>query len=101
MTYQAKNPSAFINQINDEGSKAEAVEWLQRIYDELCACREHLRVEQVRNDQFKRMLDPIWDYVDSLPADQVPWGAQKTLWLVNDHKRLREEAFEPPKDDTT
>lgn len=32
-------PAAFINSIADEGSKREAVEWLQRTWNELCALR--------------------------------------------------------------
>lgn len=35
MTYQAKHPAAFINNIADEGTKAEAIEWLQKTWDEL------------------------------------------------------------------
>src|SRR5690348_10626363 len=34
--YQARHPAAFINSIADEGTKAEAVEWLQRTWDDLC-----------------------------------------------------------------
>lgn len=37
--YQAKHPAAFINNIADEGTKAEAIEWLQRTWDELQALR--------------------------------------------------------------
>lgn len=34
--------AAFINNIADEGSKAEAVEWLQRTWDELQTLRNIL-----------------------------------------------------------
>jgi hypothetical protein len=34
VTYQAKHPAAFINVIAEDGTKAEAVEWLQRTWDE-------------------------------------------------------------------
>lgn len=37
--YTARHPAAFINAIADEGTKAEAVEWLQRTWDELCDLR--------------------------------------------------------------
>lgn len=33
--YQAKHPAAFINVIAENGNQEEAVEWLQRVYDEL------------------------------------------------------------------
>lgn len=34
-TYTAKHPAAFINAIYESGTKEEAIEWLQRVYDEL------------------------------------------------------------------
>lgn len=37
--YTARHPAAFINAIADEGTKSEAVEWLQRTWDELCDLR--------------------------------------------------------------
>ena len=46
MTYQAKYPAAFINVIHEEGTKAEAVEWLQRTWDELQDLRQELRCER-------------------------------------------------------
>jgi hypothetical protein len=39
----AKYPAAFINAIADEGSKTEAVQFLQRTWDELCEIKETLR----------------------------------------------------------
>ena len=33
-------PAAFINAIAEEGTKAEAVEWLQKLWNENCALRE-------------------------------------------------------------
>ena len=36
----AKHPAAFINAIADEGTKAEAIEWLQKTWDELCDLRD-------------------------------------------------------------
>lgn len=42
MTYQAKHPAAFINVIADEGDKAEALEWLQRTWDELQDLRKDM-----------------------------------------------------------
>lgn len=47
-------PAAFINAIADEGSKHEAILWLQRTWDELCYVREQLETltrEQSRNER--------------------------------------------------
>lgn len=40
-------PAAFINAIAEEGTKAEAVEWLQKTWNELCAIRDEY--QQVLN----------------------------------------------------
>lgn len=40
MTDYPRRNAAFINAIAEEGTKAEAVEWLQKTWDELCAVRE-------------------------------------------------------------
>jgi hypothetical protein len=34
--FMAKHPAAFINAIADEGTKAEAIQYLQETWDELC-----------------------------------------------------------------
>jgi predicted metal-dependent hydrolase len=36
------HPAAFINAIAEEGTKAEAIEWLQKTWDELCEVRLEL-----------------------------------------------------------
>ena len=33
------HPAAFINAIHEEGSKAEAIEYLQKTWNELCEAR--------------------------------------------------------------
>lgn len=35
-------PAAFINAIAEEGTKAEAIEWLQKTWNEVCALRQEL-----------------------------------------------------------
>lgn len=40
----AKHPSSVVNTIHESGSKAEAVEWLQKFWDELCDAREALKL---------------------------------------------------------
>lgn len=41
--YTARHPAAFINAIADEGTKAEAVEWLQRTWDDLMDLRADMK----------------------------------------------------------
>lgn len=36
----AKHPAAFINVIAEDGTKAEAVEWLQKTWNELCDIKD-------------------------------------------------------------
>lgn len=36
-------PAAFINAIAEEGTKEEAVKWLQKIWNELCYKEKQLR----------------------------------------------------------
>jgi hypothetical protein len=54
--YHAKNNAAFINAIHEEGTKAEAVEYLQRTYDELCEAKSKLDGVQaaLKRDQAER-----------------------------------------------
>lgn len=43
MTNYPHVPAAFINAIAEEGTKAEAIEWLQKTWNELCATRAALK----------------------------------------------------------
>jgi hypothetical protein len=36
-------PAAFINAIAEEGTKAEAIQWLQKQWNENCALRDELK----------------------------------------------------------
>ena len=38
-------PAAFINSIAEEGTKEEAIVWLQRTWNELCFTRKQLKDE--------------------------------------------------------
>ena len=42
MAYTPKYPAAFINTIADEGTKAEAIEWLQRTWDDYIDCTKEI-----------------------------------------------------------
>ena len=46
MTEAKHHPAAFINAIAEEGTKEEAIEWLQKTWNELCEVREALRVQE-------------------------------------------------------
>ncbi len=39
----AQHPAAFINNIADEGTKSEAVEWLQKTWDDYCEQQDAMR----------------------------------------------------------
>lgn len=56
-------PAAFINAIAEEGTKAEAVEWLQKTWNELCAVRAELRAAKAK---IEGLLDQ--QYQDDLRA---------------------------------
>lgn len=40
MSEYPRVPAAFINAIAEDGDKAEALEWLQKTWDELCYVRK-------------------------------------------------------------
>lgn len=42
MTEYPHSPAAFINAIADEGTKAEAIEWLQKTWNELVYIRKEV-----------------------------------------------------------
>lgn len=42
MTYKAKHPAAFINSIVEEGTKEEAIRWLQETWDELIEAKKKI-----------------------------------------------------------
>jgi hypothetical protein len=66
VTYQAKHPAAFINNIADEGTKAEALEWLQRTWDDNFAL-------QARIDAL--MLEYCPD--EMTPLQRARWAASQ------------------------
>jgi hypothetical protein len=53
MTDHPHVPAAFINAIAEEGTKAEAITWLQKQWNETCALRKALRelMKYVEYDQ--------------------------------------------------
>jgi hypothetical protein len=53
MTYKAKHPAAFINVIHEEGTKEDAVLWLQKIWDEYM----ELDIRITKVEELVRSLD--------------------------------------------
>ena len=49
----AKHPAAFINAIAEEGTKKEAVQWLQKIWDANCELRKELGELQKELEELK------------------------------------------------
>jgi len=69
--YTARYPAAFINAIADEGTKAEAVEWLQRTWDEL---------QDLRHDMERAMRNHSAD----LNADETSGTAETVPIAIKD-----------------
>ena len=44
-------PAAFINAIAEEGTKAEAIQWLQEQWNETCALRAELKALKERQTE--------------------------------------------------
>lgn len=60
-------PAAFINAIAEEGTKAEAIEWLQKQWNENCALRAELRAMRgVGKVQFRCHHDDMHELADEL-----------------------------------
>lgn len=54
-------PAAFINAIAEEGTKAEAVEWLQKQWNETCALRAALSEVHRRTGLLLHQNTGRWD----------------------------------------
>jgi hypothetical protein len=53
----AKYPAAFINAIAEEGNKAEAVEWLQRTWDDYMELRLFLIKLGFSSSEIQEVID--------------------------------------------
>lgn len=49
-------PAAFINALAEEGTKAEAIDYLQKVWDEKCALERELADLRAERDALKRTL---------------------------------------------
>jgi len=66
-------PAAFINAIAEEGTKAEAVEWLQKTWNELCRAESEIR--KVREDLERAVSNHAADL--SLARSEI----ERSLWV--------------------
>lgn len=55
--HTAKHPAAFINIIAEEGTKEEAVKYLQQTWDDLWTLRDALSKLGFDNEQLNRMQE--------------------------------------------
>jgi hypothetical protein len=76
-------PAAFINAIAEEGTKAEAIEWLQKQWNESCALRSRLKYTTEALEQ-----------ADKVIFDQNGAGCVGVNASVDDLSRWAEEANE-------
>jgi hypothetical protein len=76
MTYRAKHPAAFINALS-EGPKADAIEWLQRTWDEL---------QDLRAGNASDPADA--DYLAMLGRESVAWLACHAKGISMEHWNL-------------
>lgn len=51
-------PAAFINAIAEEGTKDEAIEWLQKTWNECCELREQLKIYRDYAEKMGKILTP-------------------------------------------
>lgn len=58
--------AAFINAITEEGTKAEAVEWLQKTWNELCQTKHKVQAKQAEIDRLMLEFCP-----DEMTPEQV------------------------------
>ncbi len=66
------SPAAFINAIAEEGTKAEAVEWLQKTWNELCQAESRVRHLEAVNSNLSDANMALADQVESLQRSAPP-----------------------------
>lgn len=89
--YRARHPAAFINMIAEEGTKAEAIEWLQRTWDDYTDAKADNLALRLENDALQLEVDgnpvpgfELWR--------QANCHALRVLYM-RDHDDLRDEAY--------
>lgn len=64
----AHHQAAFINAIAEEGTKAEAIEWLQKTWDENCELREKVEILEAEIRVMKKLPAVINAEMDKVLA---------------------------------
>lgn len=72
-------PAAFINAISEEGTKAEAIEYLQKYWNENCALRAELRALEVMSNEREELAAMLLardeaEYDKPIPERLIQWG---------------------------
>lgn len=67
-------PAAFINAIADEGTKEEAIKYLQEVWDERCLLKDELA--ELREKA--RMLEYVFHYHSEVKPGWIEYGK----WLI-------------------
>ena len=84
----AKHPAAFINVIAEDGTKAEAIEYLQETWDDLCEARmsrdkviADLRSALSKLGKYRKALEQI---ANERPAGGSAYIASQALEALSD-----------------
>ena len=65
ITYPTR-PAAFINALYEEGTKSEAIQFLQETWNELCYVKDQLRDAEERISNLNHQLDNNRQMIDGL-----------------------------------
>jgi len=89
------HPAAFINAIREDGTKDEACEWLQKIWNERCSIaaeRDALKAkqEQARADALREAVKkirnaPAWKFYSYAERDRVADVVEALIDKETDH----------------
>lgn len=78
-------PAAFINAIAEEGTKAEAIEWLQKTWNELCQAESELRKLKADMERAARNHAADLTFAQSATTD-----SKRLDWLERHHVEVRD-----------
>lgn len=81
MTEYPHVPAAFINAIAEEGTKAEAVAYLQKQWNENCALRAQLKRAE-ENPMTKDAPPPVPQWAQPVPTQPSAALSEAVAWLI-------------------
>lgn len=84
MTDAPHVPAAFINAIAEEGTKAEAIEWLQKTWNENCLLRSQLAKAKAVNETVAGYLRPLNELVVASEDDYCSEDTEEGEWREPD-----------------